>query len=45
MQKSRRSEKLLHRVADVEAALLSMRSADVDDAVSLLLKVLKRWNK
>jgi hypothetical protein len=45
MQKSRRSQKLLQRVADVEAAMLSMRSADVDDAVSLLLKVLKRWNK
>jgi hypothetical protein len=41
MQKSRRSQKLLRRVADVEAALLSMKSADADDAVSLLLKVLK----
>ena len=30
---------------NVEAALLSIESADADDAVSLLLKVLKRWNK
>ena len=33
------------RLLNVEAALLSIESADADDAVSLLLKVLKRWNK
>ncbi len=44
MQKFQRSQKLLRHVADVEAALLPMKNTNADDAGSLLLKVLKRWN-